>query len=111
MTPRSANITPSLSVDDGIVFIFTGRNSDGTPFPAAGFLRQPISATSQPTGNPPLTWSLTSDPSTWVETLKYASRNQKQRQVEYDDDPNLAVAYKTTAGDVAFLVKLYSVTG
>jgi hypothetical protein len=40
-------------------------------------------------GNPPVTWSQTSDLGTWVETIKYANRNNKPIALAYDDHESL----------------------
>ena len=75
---------PSVVIDDGVCLIFTMVDAGGkVPTVTTGFLHTPISA-SEPFGSPPVTWSRTSDLGSWVETVKYAARNNRTIQLFYD---------------------------
>ncbi|MDH6243824.1 hypothetical protein [Mycobacterium sp. OTB74] len=101
---------PVIISDDGEMFIFGLVDANKSPLANGdffGFLHRPVSA-SAPFGSPPVTWSSTSDLATWVETVKYAFRNNLQIFVGYDD----AVTDQYTANDGTMytLTALYTVT-
>lgn len=109
MAAQSVVGIPVLIKDDGSVFIFGVVDANNNPLIAmTGFLHRPISA-SEAFGNPPVTWSATSDLDTWVETIKYAFRNNRSIQFTYDDSKSNS--YTSSDGTMYQLSQLYDVTG
>jgi hypothetical protein len=116
MTQYEDKVIPSLFLDDGTVFMFQAPVSvgaDGLRYATFGVMHLPVSASQTNSSKPPVTWTLSSDPSTWVETVKYASRAQVAIQIFWDDaNPT---TYHSPAGVPAgtdvVLYKLLGLTG
>jgi hypothetical protein len=76
--------TPTVILDDGEVLLFQFADQNNNVI-TTGFLHRPISAAETASGNPPITYSETSDLGSWLETIKYAVRNQRLISIVYDD--------------------------
>ena len=99
---------PTDLIDDGICLIFSIPFGGGSPQSmTTGFLHTPISA-SEPFGNPPVTWSSTSDLGSWVETVKYAARNGRSISIWWDDQ--VTNSYTTSYGGSFQLSALYAMS-
>ena len=107
MAVQSVVVTPSLVIDDGVIFIFAYEGVNNNTI-ASGFVHEPVSA-AEAIGNPPVIWSASTNPQTWVETLKYSVRSQKQILISYDDA--VTVQYTDKTGQTTTLYLLYGVTG
>ena len=68
-----------------------------------------LTSAAVPFGNPPVPWSRVSNLDTWVETVKYAYRNQTTLTIQSDDAHY--DTYMTTYGSEYALWRLYSVGG
>jgi hypothetical protein len=101
----------NIEVDDGNFLIFAALDPNtGQPWPLdtyTGFMHRPTE-TSKPFGNPPVTWSQFSDLGTWVETVKYAYRNNQSVYLVYDDA--IVNTYQPSYGGGWALQHLYAVT-
>ena len=99
MAVTSVTAVPNLILDDGVWFVFgvnTVSSRGHGPFGMAGFIHTP---------------SDTSDLSTWVETLKYGSRNEASVEVWWESDVSNNIEYTNPAGVTWSLTKVYSVSG
>lgn len=95
-------------IDDGIFYVFGVVDQNNNPvINTTGFMHRPVSA-SEPFGNPPVTWSESTDLGTWVETIKNSARTQRVISYVYDD--SASNSYTATTGDVYQLSVLYAVT-
>ena len=72
---------PGVLLDDGVAFIFVVRDDLERPY-QCGFMHWPVN---DPTGNPPVP-----DLRTWVETVKYCSRNFKSVWINFDGAVNIS---------------------
>jgi hypothetical protein len=75
-------VTPVF--DDGNAFIFQFQDFNNNTL-TSGFIHRPFSASEAEMANPPITFSETSDLGSWLETLKYAIRNNRAVGISYDD--------------------------
>ena len=108
MARLSVGAIPTILLDDGVMIIFSAVDHLGNPIDAFfGFMHSPISA-SEPFGNPPVTWSQTSDLGTWVETIKYAYRNNKPIALSYDDE--ITNPYTSPHGQTFVLNAVYAIS-
>jgi len=109
MTIHYDEAIPSLAVDDGTMLIFNAQL--GNLYARFGILHLPVSASQTDSSNPPVTWTLSSDPATWVETLKYASRAQVAIKICWDDAGGSWYTSPTDPGNPMVLNTLLGVTG
>lgn len=119
MSAQTVTVTPTIEWDDSVVFVFsfTGANGNKT---FAGFVHQQIQLSSVTGSQTQVTAILqiiqqqgiqvSTDPQTWIESIKNAARNtSNQLVVTYDDTIN--VIY-TTQTNLSFqLQQLFRVTG
>jgi hypothetical protein len=84
MTIQTISTIPLLIFDDGAVLLFQFTDTNNNLI-VTGFLHRPLSAAETETGNPPITFSETSDLGSWLETVKNAVRNQRLVRLIYDD--------------------------
>jgi len=89
-----------LTIDDGVVFMFNVTDTNGTLW-ECGFMHRPSET---PTGNPPVP-----DLGSWVETLKYYSRNNKTVRIVLDDA--VTVPYNSWWGEGITFYQVDVVTG
>jgi hypothetical protein len=75
-------VTPVF--DDGNAFLFQFQDFNNNTL-TSGFIHRPFSASEVEMANPPITFSETSDLGSWLETLKYAIRNNRVVGIWYDD--------------------------
>jgi hypothetical protein len=78
---QSVEGVPEAIIDDGAAFIFGVGNV------SCGFMHRP-SDTAELVGGtvtPPVKWTVYHNLESWVETIKYAARNNKKIAVLYDD--------------------------
>ena len=87
-------------MDDGVAFTFFVKDPQELLY-LCGFMHWPMSA---PTGEPPVP-----DLSTWVETVKYCSRNDKMVQINFDD--TISIFYNAWWGDELKFFQVNWLTG
>jgi hypothetical protein len=107
-----------INLDDGVVLLFTFL-PEGTPptgdWVQTGFPHRPFSAAeTQTSGTPPAGWgpvtySMSSDLASWVDTVKYVYRNGKPCLITYDDATSNSYTYPD--GEVVQVQQLYAVVG
>jgi hypothetical protein len=99
---------PLFTVDDGTVLLFNA-DIDGNAR-ALGVLHLTVSASQPDSSNPAVTWTLSSDPGTWIETLKYSSRTQTPVDFVWDDATVITYNSPALPGPTG-VFKLLGVTG
>jgi hypothetical protein len=119
MSAQTVSVTPAIAWDDSVVFVFSfAGTGGGTVY--AGFVHQQIQLSSVTGSQTQVTAILqiiqqqgiqvSTDPQTWIESIKNAVRNtSNQISVTYDDTLN--VSYTTQTNQTFQLQALYSVTG
>jgi hypothetical protein len=75
-------VTPLF--DDGNAFLFQFQDLNNNTV-NSGFIHRPFSASEVEIANPSITFSETSDLGSWLETIKYAVRNNRLVFIQYDD--------------------------
>jgi hypothetical protein len=119
MSAQTVTVTPSIAWDDSVVFIFSFTGASGSTT-YAGFVHQQIQLSSVTGSQTQVTAILqiiqqqgiqvSTDPQSWIEAIKNATRNtSNQIIVTYDDTLN--VNYTTQTNQTFQLQELYSVTG
>jgi hypothetical protein len=86
MAYHGATAIPQVWADDGAAFVFTIVDAKGVPW-NCGFMRRPIHQVEFVGGTvtPPVTWTEYDSLDSWVETIKYAARNNVPVSVNFDD--------------------------
>lgn len=117
----SATTAPNVGVtiewDDSVVIVFSFQGASGKVY--CGFphiipawqsqsgTQTEVSAKVQSISQTAV--QISGDPATWVETIKYGSRDGKTISIVYDDTTN--VNYTTSTATSYQLQLLYSITG
>jgi hypothetical protein len=119
MSTQTVTVNPAIEWDDSVVFVFSFTGANGLKT-FAGFVHQQIQFSSAQGSQTQVNAILqivqqqgiqvSTDPQTWIETIKNAARSSSsQIVVTYDDATN--VTY-TTQTNVSFqLQQLFGVTG
>jgi hypothetical protein len=119
MSAQTVTVTPTIAWDDSVVFVFSFTGANGLQN-FAGFVHQQIQLSSVTGSQTQVTAILqvvqqqgiqiSTDPQTWIESVKNAARNSSnQIVVTYDDTIN--VTYTTQTNASFQLQQLFSVTG
>jgi hypothetical protein len=86
---QSVEGVPEAIIDDGAAFVFGVGNV------SCGFMHRPSDTVELVGGTvtPPVKWTVYHTLESWVETIKYAARNNKKIVVLYDDA--IYITYKS----------------
>jgi hypothetical protein len=83
MTPIVTMVSPLFDDGDAFLFQFQDENHNNV---VSGFIHRPFSASAVDSmTTPAITFSETSDLGSWLETIKYAIRNNRVVSIYYDD--------------------------
>jgi hypothetical protein len=99
MAQRTSVAVPELQIDDGALFYFSITDESGNAW-YCGFYYRPINTPAPQNGTvfPPITWTEYDTLYSWIETLKYAARNNKKVSVTYDDE--LSISHQSWEANV-----------
>ena len=96
--------------DDGAAFIFQFQDYSNNVI-VSGVIHRPFSASQVDwMTTPPTTICETSDFGSWLETIKYAIRNQRFITLYYDDAASISYVPQWTGAQAITLNLLYAVT-
>jgi hypothetical protein len=83
ITTAVTMVTPIFDDGDAFLFQFLDDNNNTV---VSGFIHRPFSASAVDSmTTPPITFSESSDLASWLETIKYAVRNNRVVSITYDD--------------------------
>lgn len=118
MTTQTVSAQPNIEWDDSVVFVFSFPDSGGNK-QFAGFVHIQVAIASAVGSNTQVTQAVqvvnqqqiqfSTDPQSWIETVKNAARNNGSIVITYDDSINQLYTTQTTQSFQ--LQQLYSITG
>ena len=106
MSAASVQAQPTIEWDDSVVFVFSFTDGNGNK-QFAGFVHMQLALAIAQGSNTQVTQVLqqvnqqqiqfTTDPQSWIETVKNAARNKSQITIVFDDTLNTAYTTQTAA--------------